>query len=61
MARYQFNEEEARTDWSAWGSRVCASEVSGHGCAPAWLALVAAVLLVVVGGWLLVLAARRDP
>jgi len=31
MARYQFNEEEARTDWPAWGSRVSHAVVRGFG------------------------------
>lgn len=31
MARYQFNEEEARSDWSAWGSRASHTVVRGFG------------------------------
>jgi len=31
MARYQFNDDEARTDWSEWGSRVSHAVVRGFG------------------------------
>ncbi|OLR90989.1 hypothetical protein [Actinokineospora bangkokensis] len=42
-----------------WGARVCAAEVSARGCAPAWLALLAGLLLVATGVVLLVAAVRE--